>query len=204
VRAAKRERHTPISDLHWLISTTAMTVGISVKGDTAPVQVVPADTPSVSCSDDASHLLAARPTASRIGWYDDENERRKGPTQCDPLDEKASALIPAAGTVSSFGDLSSHPSGKFAASLGWSDRSFILSENARSVSGTTPSINSQGPGFCWRLTVRERVGRHNTHNHIVLCAVAVRVLLPNWLESQHMLAPARHSKSSESATQERE
>jgi hypothetical protein len=71
VRAAGRERHTPISDLHWLISTTAMTVGISVKGDTAPVQVVPADTPSVSCSDDASHLLAARPTASRIGWYDD-------------------------------------------------------------------------------------------------------------------------------------
>jgi len=66
VRAAGRERHTPISDLHWLISTTA-----SVKGDTAPVQVVPADTPSVSCSDDASHLLAARPTASRIGWYDD-------------------------------------------------------------------------------------------------------------------------------------
>jgi hypothetical protein len=46
---------------------------------------------------------------------------------------------------------------------------------------------------------------HMTHiTHTVLCAVAVRVLHPNWLESQHMLAPARQSKSSESATQERE
>ena len=33
---------------------------------------------------------------------------------------------------------------------------------------------------------------------------AIRVLHPNWLESQHMLAPARQSKSSESATQEPE
>jgi hypothetical protein len=144
-----------------------MTVGISVKGRHG------------TCS-------------SRSGWYSiSQLQRRCFPSPCRPPDSISHRVVrrlereaqrsnsvrsarrkserpdtgskglsrPSVNGV----DLSSHPSGKFAASLGRSDRSFIPSENARSVSGTTPSINSQGPGFCWRLTVRERAADQRPH-----------------------------------------
>jgi hypothetical protein len=66
VRAAGRERHTPNQPTRLTYLDHGNDRGVLLNGDTAPVQVVPAGTPSVSGSDDV-HPLAAQPAASRIG-----------------------------------------------------------------------------------------------------------------------------------------
>ena len=91
VRAAGRERHTPTSDLHWLISTTA-----SVKGDTAPVQVVPADTPSVSCSDDGSISLPPARQHLASGGTTTRTKDAKVQISAIRSTRKVAALIPLA------------------------------------------------------------------------------------------------------------
>jgi hypothetical protein len=89
VRAAGRERHTPTSQLDWLISTTPMSwcLGQRRHGTCSSLS----GWYSISQLQRRwFHLLAARPTASRFGRYDDQDERCKGPNQRDPLDEKGS------------------------------------------------------------------------------------------------------------------
>jgi hypothetical protein len=68
---AGRERHTPKQPTRLAYLDHGNDRGVLLNGDIAPVQVVPAGTPSVSGSDDV-HPLAAQPAASRIGWYDDD------------------------------------------------------------------------------------------------------------------------------------